>query len=112
MDKIIGQLSPEQLLRFNLNLEKVSHMKALHDLSQAMCAIQGRDAEISRIKAEVFRYTECVRKKEQHELAMKQYNEYLDKLEAELGVALQSPDNTVCTITGEIKQIGQTKPKE
>lgn len=112
MDKVIGQLSPEQLAKFNYNIERVSHTKALHDLANANCAIQGRDADIVRLKAEIYRYTECVRKREQNELATKQYNDYLDTLEAELGIKLQSKDNSICTLTGEIKQISQTKPTE
>jgi hypothetical protein len=110
MDKVIAEMSPEQLAKFKLHNECASHAKTKLEYANSQVAIQTRDAEITRLKAEVYRYSECVRKFEAHERAVKEYQEFRNKLSSELGVELEG--KSICPLTGRVFDVAQSKPKE
>lgn len=109
MDKLIGELTQEQLALFKLHNECIQHAKSKQEYAGSQVAVQVRDSEILRLKAEIYRLSEVVRKADAYDRAVKEYQEFRDKLSKELGFELEG--KSICPITGAIKEIAETKSK-
>lgn len=104
MDKVIGQLSPEQFWKWQSYLFDVQKKELEYQSEQRYLGMLEKDLEIARLKAMIFKNS-LDAKKAQVNSCKEKYAEVISAIEEAAGFKISG--NIVDDVTFEVKELGK-----